>query len=1001
MTFMYDEPNANPLIKKVPGHLLQFEEKIFGMTLTQLLSDLAAVFGTISVTGSLPLIPRIVVTLIVVIGVLTLVHAKTQGYTMLYWIYLLGRSRFLPTHSVWRGQGEETPKGEPASVQDCWIQLNELDHGTAGVVTNRKNRAEPDATYWAAFEIESLQNVRYLSENDQVRLYGRFKSFLDGLNFPVKFISLVETADALRDPALVAQQQAVSTLEDAPHLQQLQIASLKHQQGSIKLCTLARHFVVVGASSRELAVKSANGASAQRIVQLFRLVFPKKDAEISCSQVKSELNIRVSILRKTLQQLDVRATLLDDAELLQAYASCLAQGHHVPSYEIEVLKEEEEAEPPTPTGSGEKTSKSTRSDISADSPHPKTMPKRSRSPRWKKLVPGLHRNFAYRSTNAQARLSPGVLRLADLLAPSKVSLLPTAVEITVGKRTRYQRYYEVTGFAPELPCGWQEELLSLALPMVVITNCQPIESQAMIKQLEAHLVKLESQKLADQKAIRIIKANQKVEAEEVRSVIDALARKALKIFAVQMVIGIHASSLERLDERANYLLSHLRDMQLRTRELVHRHDIGWQACLPANLAWLDAFTNLPSDALSTFMSWSTGSVGTPTGAYLGTTGSGFSQRPVYFNPWDEKKRLPNPHVVICGESGMGKSWLAKMLILGLLCAKIADAVVLDRDGDYDEIHGFLRRESQRFNLAGACPINLLDIPYGPADVDLDDPTDLMAEFIDNHLLIGLALLYGEPLTKAQEAFLTHAARQAYAAKGITMEAIRRDPEVLLCEPPVFVDLIAAMRDVPASSEAMRQSLLERFENVAYLFPGQTAVSISCPLTIFNINKLDEKWYPLMVYVVQNFLQRHRALRRDDRYLAYVVEEASYMLRHPAGKRYLESGSRGFRKLGIAQFTLSQHPADFLEEGKVILSNAGTCFFLGMQRHAAQKLELAEELERVLEEAVSGHAVMRCGREYAALEVSKQSPLHRAICTTDPRERRLLQQQRKKQQVKAS
>ncbi len=345
---------------------------------------------------------------------------------------------------------------------------------------------------------------------------------------------------------------------------------------------------------------------------------------------------------------------------------------------------------------------------------------------------------------------------------------------------------------------------------------------------------------------------------------------------------------------------------------------------------------------------------------------------------------------------MGKSWLAKTLIMGLLCTKIADAVVLDRDGDYDAIHDYLQGESQRFNLAGACPMNIMDLPYGPADVNPDDPIDILAEGIDNHLLIGLSLLYGETLTKAQEAFLAHAAREAYAAKGITLEAIRRDPQTLLREPPVFADLLAAMKQVPASSEPMRQALLERFEHVAYLFPGQTTIEISCPLTIFNIHKLDEKWYPLMIYVVQNFLQRHRTLRRDNRYLAYVVEEASYMLKHPAGKRYLESGSRGFRKLGIAQFTLSQHPADFLEEGQVIISNAGTCFFLGMQRHAAQKLKLAEELEHVLEEGVSGRAILRCGREYAAIEVAKQGPLHHTIFTTDPRERRLLQ--RKRQQV---
>ena len=233
----------------------------------------------------------------------------------------------------------------------------------------------------------------------------------------------------------------------------------------------------------------------------------------------------------------------------------------------------------------------------------------------------------------------------------------------------------------------------------------------------------------------------------------------------------------------------------------------------------------------------------------------------------------------------------------------------------------------------------MDIPYGPADVNLDDPIDLLAEFIDNHFLIGLALLYGETLTKAQEAFLH--ARGTRGVRGKRHYQLRQSGAIRrrsctshLCS----LDLIAAMKDVPASSESMRQALLERFENVAYLFPGQTRSRSTCPLTIFNINRLDEKWYPLMIYVVQNFLQRHRALRRDDRYLAYVVEEASYMLNHPAGKRYLESGSRGFRKLGIAQFTLSQHPADFLEEGQVIISNAGTCFFLGMQRHRRTEVQ---------------------------------------------------------------
>jgi len=995
-------PEQHTLHKEVPGHLLQFEEKIFGMTLMQLLSDLGAAVGILVLTTSVTLVPRIIIGGLLMIGVLILVHGKISGYTMLYWLYLLGRSRFLPTQTIFREPGEEIMKGEPGSVQESWLQLNSLDQGVAGIFSERKKRDQPDVIYWVVFEVQSLQNVRFLAESEQVRIYGRFKLFLDGLGFPLKFISLVQTAEAERDPALVAQQQVLSQLSATPQLQKMQKESLMHQRGLLQHCTTTRHFIVVSASSGELARLRADGTTRSPLIRAFELLRPSKQPAITPEQVKNELNIRVSIVKKALQQLDVQATLLDDAQVLQAYASCLALGIHVPSFEVEVPMQREEGigspaqsaqgAPQTeraldeqrhePAENGQMLAAGTSSGLAANR-------------RWKKCIQGLHRTFVYDSATNQARFEQEAVRLADLIAPSAVTLLKDAVEVTVRGEKRYQRYYEVIGFAPELSCGWQEELTSLALPMIIVTRCHPIESRFMIKKLEVHLTKLESQRLADQKALRLTKADQKIEAEQVRAVIDALARKKLKIFAVQMILGIHASSRDRLEERANYLLSHLRDLQLRVRALSRRHDLAWQACLPADLAQLDAFTNLPSDVLSTFMNWSTGMVGTPTGAYIGTTGSGFTRRPVYFNPWDGRRRLPNPHVVICGESGMGKSWLAKTLIMGLLCARIADAVVLDRDGDYDAIHEYLRGESQRFNLAGACPLNIMDIPYGPADVDLADPIDLMAECIDNHLLIGLALLYGETLTKAQEAFLTHAARETYAAKGITMEAIRRDPQTLLREPPVFADLIATMKEIPASSESIRQALLERFEQVAYLFPGQTTVRLSCPLTIFNINKLDEKWYPLVIYVVQNFLQRHRALRRDDRYLAYVVEEASYMLKHPAGKRYLESGSRGFRKLGIAQFTLSQHPADFLEEGQVIISNAGTCFFLGMQRHAAQKLKLAEELERVLEEGISGRAILRCGREYAAIDVAKQSPLHRAIFTTDPRERRLLRERKQR------
>src|SRR5258708_32136776 len=529
--------------------------------------------------------------------------------------------------------------------------------------------------------------------------------------------------------------------------------------------------------------------------------------------------------------------------------------------------------------------------------------------------------------------------------------------------------------------------------MVSASSLTPIGSDFMIKKLEMQLVKLESRRLADQKTLRISKASQNIEAEQVRRVVHALGSRRMKVFTVQMTIGISASSRERLEQRSNYLLSHLRQKQLKVRHATRRQEAAWQATLPTcpQQTELDLLVNLPSDVLSTFLHCSSGVIGTPTGVFLGFTGLGASRRPVFFNPWSEHKKIPNPHVVIVGETGMGKSFTGKVFVTGIMGMGIADVVVLDRDDDYLPLHEFLRNESQRYNLARGCPINFFDIPFGPQDVDPDDSVDLLAEYIDNQLLVGLTLLICDAdtrLSKIEEAYLMHVARAAYAANGITSEAIRHDPSTLLRPMPTLSDFIETMKTTPASSEAMQASLVERLEKASYLFSGQTSVSLEKPLTGFSVRELDEKWYPLMTFTVQNFLMRHRALRQDERYLAYVVEEASYMLKHPAGRKYLESGSRGFRKLGIAQFTLSQHPREFLQEGAVILNNAGTAFYLGMQQNAAAKLQLSPELERIITAAIPGQAVIRCGNEYAALTIAA-SPAHKSLFTTDPVERKKL------------
>src|SRR5579884_1122959 len=98
---MYEESRSHsvessPLVKPVAGHLFTFEEKIFGMSLTQLLTDIGALTGSFSLSGSLSLVSRIVVCALFTLLIMACVHGKIQGMPLGYWFYLLLREKMIP-----------------------------------------------------------------------------------------------------------------------------------------------------------------------------------------------------------------------------------------------------------------------------------------------------------------------------------------------------------------------------------------------------------------------------------------------------------------------------------------------------------------------------------------------------------------------------------------------------------------------------------------------------------------------------------------------------------------------------------------------------------------------------------------------------------------------------------------------------------------------------------------------------------------------------------------
>src|SRR5579875_3558078 len=210
------EHEEHPLVKEVPGHLFQFEEKIFGMSLTQFLCDIGAGIGILSITAGLPPLARLVVSALLAIPGLVLVHGKAQEQTLLFWLYLYGRQLFVPRRTTWQSldQLAAAPKrkGRVPPLQTTWIALDSLDGGIAGY-SEQGSKGSAHRRYWVVLECEG-RNIRYLPEADQVQV-------------------------ASYEPLLV-QKQALSRLVQTPRLASLQRESIAYQERHLRHCTITR-----------------------------------------------------------------------------------------------------------------------------------------------------------------------------------------------------------------------------------------------------------------------------------------------------------------------------------------------------------------------------------------------------------------------------------------------------------------------------------------------------------------------------------------------------------------------------------------------------------------------------------------------------------------------------------------------------------------------------------------------------------------------------------------
>ncbi|OYT43462.1 MAG: hypothetical protein B6U88_00905 [Candidatus Aenigmarchaeota archaeon ex4484_56] len=272
-------------------------------------------------------------------------------------------------------------------------------------------------------------------------------------------------------------------------------------------------------------------------------------------------------------------------------------------------------------------------------------------------------------------------------------------------------------------------------------------------------------------------------------------------------------------------------------------------------------------------------------------GKNIIDKPVYW----EMNREKNPHMIVLGTSGSGKTETLKTIVANLKEKNIS-SMVIDFHNEFEDI------TDNRLNLRDNT-INPLEVPKN------ERPENIVYEISD---IIGKIFKLGE----IQEAILRKAIRDCYLDHGIDL---KKSPTT-----KKFPDFSDVKKNILKQSNPNVHSLMSRIEVLFNLdiFSNKTEVSFKDIVSTTTIIELKD--FPtenVKSAIAEFFLNKltyyFYSLNKSDNLKYYCIIDEAHRLMYensPINKLLRES-----RKYGVGIILSSQRPSDFNE---TILANSG-------------------------------------------------------------------------------
>ena len=363
----------------------------------------------------------------------------------------------------------------------------------------------------------------------------------------------------------------------------------------------------------------------------------------------------------------------------------------------------------------------------------------------------------------------------------------------------------------------------------------------------------------------------------------------------------------------------------------------------------------------------------------------------------DSRELPNPHMVVVGQPGGGKTVAAKAMSTRLRM-RGHRVVIIDPEGNsgYGRVARSLGGQYVVFGIGSRHCFNPCDLTDNYLNLSLlasavedeeRDPEEARrmarAQALKGKIrmltrLVSLMLTSDDGtggLTGGEQSLVERVWHEVYAEKGIT-----DDPDTHSLTPPTMPDFFRRIREVPALRDASDRLYSWEHGALRDVFGSQTNVDMANKYLVLQIAGVEGSEKAAIMYALLDFLNGR--LSDPTEPSDCFVDEFWSLLKYPMAAEFAEVMFRSGRARNNAMVALTQEISEFLasEQGKVIMRISASQLLLKQNKKTA---EILDEFIDLSEEQKRDIITFEKGAGYLVVE-NNQVPLYVAISPEEDR-----------------